>query len=70
MPFSPPGDLPDPTIELESPALAGGFFTTEPPGSPQYTWATLKCEDTTRTTGTPIMVTNMWLSFVKCLLYV
>ena len=31
------GDLPDPEIEPESPAspaLAGGFFTTEPPGKP------------------------------------
>ena len=27
----PPGDLPDPGMELVSPALAGGFFTTEPP---------------------------------------
>ena len=37
MPFSSPGDLPDPGIEtacLMSPALAGGFFTTEPPGKP------------------------------------
>ena len=25
-------DLPDPGIELKSPALAGGFFTTLPPG--------------------------------------
>ena len=33
--FPSPGDLPDPGIEpksLMSPALAGGFFTTEPPG--------------------------------------
>ena len=29
-----PGDLPDPGIEPMSPALAGGFFTTEPPGKP------------------------------------
>ena len=32
------GDLPDSGIELASPvspALAGGFFTTEPPGSGQ-----------------------------------
>ena len=32
------GDLPDPGIELEfppSPALAGRFFTVEPPGKPQ-----------------------------------
>ena len=35
LPFPSPGDLPDPGTELESPmapALAGGFFTTEPPG--------------------------------------
>ena len=33
--FPPPGDLPHPGIEptsLVSPALAGGFFTTTPPG--------------------------------------
>ena len=32
LPFPPPGDFPDPGIEPESPmspALAGGFFTTE-----------------------------------------
>ena len=34
LPFPPPGDLPDPRIEPMSPALAGGCFTTEPPGSP------------------------------------
>ena len=35
LPFPSPGDLPDLGIEPESlvsPALAGGFFTTEPPG--------------------------------------
>ena len=32
LPFPPPGDLPNSEIEPESPALAGGFFTTEPPG--------------------------------------
>ena len=35
VPFPPPGDLPDPGIKPPSPALAGGFFTTEPPGKPQ-----------------------------------
>ena len=37
LPFPSPGDLPDPGIEptsLESPALAGQFFTTVPPGKP------------------------------------
>ena len=35
--FPTPGDLPDPGIKPAcpvSPALAGGFFTTEPPGKP------------------------------------
>ena len=32
--FPSPGDLPDSGIEPGSPALAGRFFTTEPPGKP------------------------------------
>ena len=32
LPFPTPGDGPDPGIEPASPALAGGFFTTEPSG--------------------------------------
>ena len=35
-----PGDLPDPGTELTSlmsPALAGGFCTTDPPGKPPVT---------------------------------
>ena len=38
LPFPSPGNLPDPGIEpksLASPALAGGFFTTAPPGEPE-----------------------------------
>ena len=35
LPFPSPGDLPDPGIEPTSPALAGRFFTTEPPGKTQ-----------------------------------
>ena len=45
LPFHPPGDLSDPRIKPNSkpnspafpasPALAGRFFTTEPPGKPQ-----------------------------------
>ena len=31
LPFPTPGDLPDPGIKAAFPALAGGFFTTEPP---------------------------------------
>ena len=39
VPCPPPGDLPDLKIELVSlmsPALAGGFFTTGPPGKPFF----------------------------------
>ena len=32
LPFPFPGDLPDPGIKPSSLVLAGGFFTTEPPG--------------------------------------
>ena len=37
LPFPSPGDLPDPGMEpasFASPALAGGFLTTVPPGIP------------------------------------
>ena len=34
LPFPSPEDLPDPGMEAMSPALAAGFFTTEPPGRP------------------------------------
>ena len=37
LPFPPPEDLPDPWIKHKSPvslALAGGFFSTVPPGKP------------------------------------
>ena len=37
LPFPSPGDLPNPGIKpgsVTSPALAGGFFTTMPPGNP------------------------------------
>ena len=34
LPFPSPGGLPDPGIKPASPALAGRFFVTEPPGKP------------------------------------
>ena len=36
LPFPPSGDLPNPGIKPLSPALTGGFFTTEPPGKPKH----------------------------------
>ena len=40
LPFPPPGDLPTLGVEPVSPVfptLAGGFFTTEPPGKTLHT---------------------------------
>ena len=34
LPFPPPGDLPDPGIEPESPALQADALPSEPPGKP------------------------------------
>ena len=42
LPCPPPGDLPDPGMEPGCPALAGGFFTTEPPGSPDADVSSLR----------------------------
>ena len=39
LPRPPPGCLPDPGIKPVAPALAGRFFTTEPPGKP---WGTVR----------------------------
>ena len=41
LPFPPPEELSNPGIKPESPvssALAGGFFTIEPPGKP-FLWS-------------------------------
>ena len=35
LPLPPPGDLPHPGMELASLALAGRYFTIEPPGKPR-----------------------------------
>ena len=35
LPFPSPGDFCEPGLELMSPALAGRFLTTEPPGKPR-----------------------------------
>ena len=43
LPCPPPGDLPYPGTEPMSPALAGGFFTTEPTGKPLKQLCTVLC---------------------------
>ena len=42
LPFPSAGDLPDPGIEPQSPALAGRFFTIEPPGKPTFYYSVTK----------------------------
>jgi hypothetical protein len=37
LPFPSPSYLPNPEVKPTSPALAGGFFTTEPLGKAQHT---------------------------------
>ena len=41
--FPSPGDLPNPGIKPACPALAGGFYTTEPPVKPFNVMVKMKC---------------------------
>ena len=46
LPFPSPGDLPDTGVEPTTSALAGEFFTSEPPGKPKskYMWVLISYE--------------------------
>ena len=51
LPFSTPGDLPDPGIELMSPvspAVAARYFTTKPPGKLSYCIEMAKADTSVR----------------------
>ena len=43
LPFPSPGALPDSRTEPASPALAGGLFTSEPPGKPRVVLVAQSC---------------------------
>ena len=43
LPFPSPGDLLDPGVRPASPASAGEYFTTEPPGKPLGGYRILTC---------------------------
>ena len=65
LPFPSPGDLPDRGIEPEFPALAGRFFTTEPPGKPKdvYQFSSVVSDSVTPWTVThqaSLSITNSW----------
>ena len=49
LPFPSSGDLPNPGIEPSSPALAGGFFTTEPLGKSSISEAGMYLSDFIKT---------------------
>ena len=65
LPLPLPGDLPHPGIEpmsLMSPALAGRFFTTEPPHFNRKTWKKSHVKhhlNTDETWVTPVVITGM-----------
>ena len=59
LPFPPP-DLSNPGIELRSPALAGGFFATEPPGK-----CHLKNENAPKFPIYPTTISTTWQTFGK-----
>ena len=71
LPFPSPGDLPDLGIKpvfLASPALAGGFFTTVPPGKP-YKWggaSQISTQKLVTCVTHPSHSTWMCLSFYIC----
>ena len=56
-------DLPHPVVEPSSPALAGGFFTTEPPGKPiiYSTWLIIKSEKAMATHSSTLAWKISWM---------
>ena len=56
LPFPTPGKLPQPGIQPGSPVIAGGFFTTEPPGKPIY-----HCQDSSLKNWLEISLVVQWL---------
>ena len=66
MPFLSLGDLLDPETEPVSPALAGGFFTTEPSGKPRVIhYIPIKDETTLANLIKPFQVSESYLRPVK-----
>ena len=60
LPFPFPGDLAGPVIKPMSPALAGEFFTTEPPGKPSsitpvYKWNCVLLDDMIQTSVSKVV---------------
>ena len=65
LPFPTVGNLPDPEIELESPALAGVFFTTVPPEKSNRIWYKFSC---TWFSTKGVKLLKSWQSAFHCLI--
>ena len=63
LPCPPPGDLPDPGIKPGSSALAGRFFTTEPPGKTGIPQAESKLQPDAG--FSPLYETNVWVASME-----
>ena len=64
LPFPPPEDLPNPGIKLGSPALAGRFFTTEPPGKPAVHHSIMWLLKKKRQKKKPYIAKIFWFSLI------
>ena len=65
LPFPTVGNLPNPEIELESPALAGVFFTTVPPEKSNRIWYKFSC---TWFSTKGVKLLKSWQSAFHCLI--
>ena len=59
------GNLPSPGMEPESPALAGGFFTTEPPGKSRYIKTYINIHNLLLSEKTSYEMMSMIIPFVR-----
>ena len=55
LPFSSPGDLPDPGIKPGSPALQADALTSEPPGKPTFVGSSKKQENSGKTSNSALL---------------
>ena len=67
MPFPSPEGRPDPGIKPASPALAGGFFTTEPPGKPKKLWGGISNIKKTLCNSLEIWWLRLHVSIADCM---
>ena len=69
LPFLSPGDLCEPGIKPESfvsPALAGRFFTTEPPGKPMSVCGYLVSSDIPTSLTLAFREVHLWIKLLVC----